>query len=531
MSTTTSKPRTVRRLITLGCSATIALVVAATGATSASAWSSATTSEAMSEALSTQPDVYDAFGRTSTGAWGSASTGAWQHAGAASAFATTNGAATMTLPAAGGNYTSYLPGSSTDTELQARLSLKALPVGGTVDLYASPRATDATNGYRLKVKVAPDGTLTPSILRLNSGAKTIGTGSTSLKLKAGQDLQVRVQAVGSGTTTINAKIWAAGTAEPADWTVTATDSTAALQTGGGVSFVTYSQPLTGAGAVESVSDVWAGPTSTARELSRTILEPGTYTPDASTTGVPRGTHLTVHNGDLTITKAGTVVDGMDIRGFVTVKAKDVVIRNTVVRGQQTTKARGLVVVESTGSLTIEDTELYNATPNWFVDGLRGAGPIEARRLNIHDVIDTAHFYGDTKLLEASWLHDTLHYSNDPSHSDGSHDDNLQIVKGNNITVRGNSIDGSYNAAIQVTQDSGLVSNLTIEDNYLGGGACTINISEKKKGAIQGLTVRDNVFGRDSRKTCSMISPMTTTSVSTITNNVHPDGASIVVKKG
>src|SRR5690606_36358755 len=38
-------------------------------------------------------------------------------------------------------------------------------------------------------------------------------------------------------------------------------------------------------------------------------------PGAHNTGVPAGTDLTVHEGDLTITEDGTVVEGLDVRGF------------------------------------------------------------------------------------------------------------------------------------------------------------------------------------------------------------------------
>jgi len=275
--------------------------------------------------------------------------------------------------------------------------------------------------------------------------------------------------------------------------------------------------------------VWAGPTAAPRELDRQIPAPGTVMPDATNTGVPVGTKLTAYNGNLTITQPGTVIDGLDIRGVVTVKAKDVTIKNTIVRAQPTSN-KALITVESTGSATIEDTELFNETPNYVVDGLRGQN-ITAKRLNIHDVIDTVHLYGDNTTIESSWLHDTLHYADDPSHSDGTHDDNIQIVKGSNLKFVGNRLEGAYNAAMMFTQGSGIVSNVTMDKNYFGGGACTINIAESGKGPIQGLKFTNNTFGTDSRKACNVISPATTTAVTTYTNNVDTTGKAIVVKKG
>jgi hypothetical protein len=52
-------------------------------------------------------------------------------------------------------------------------------------------------------------------------------------------INLRLQAVGSGTTTLQGKIWLNGASEPAAWTVTSTDTTAALQNPGAVGFYSY----------------------------------------------------------------------------------------------------------------------------------------------------------------------------------------------------------------------------------------------------------------------------------------------------
>ena len=58
-------------------------------------------------------------------------------------------------------------------------------------------------------------------------------------LTAGETFQIRLQAQGSGTTTLRAKFWESGTSEPAGWTLTTTDTTATLQNPGGVGFYSY----------------------------------------------------------------------------------------------------------------------------------------------------------------------------------------------------------------------------------------------------------------------------------------------------
>ncbi len=50
--------------------------------------------------------------------------------------------------------------------------------------------------------------------------------------------------------------------------------------------------------------------------------PSAGTPRAPASGVPAGTALTVHDGDLTVTEAGTVVDSMDIHGYLRIKAAE-----------------------------------------------------------------------------------------------------------------------------------------------------------------------------------------------------------------
>ena len=70
------------------------------------------------------------------------------------------------------------------------------------------------------------------------------------------------------------------------------------------------QPLSGG------SEVTAVPARTSAPTSTTVARK----PSALTTGVPAGTRLRVHRGDLVITKAGTHIDRMDIHGFVVVKA-------------------------------------------------------------------------------------------------------------------------------------------------------------------------------------------------------------------
>jgi len=219
-------------------------------------------------------------------------------------------------------------------------------------------------------------------------------------------------------------------------------------------------------------------------------------PNASTTGVPDGTPLTVHNGDLVVTTSGAVVENMDIRGFVKVSAANVTIRNTVVRGRTPGGSVGLVTVSGAySSATIVDSTLVASTASPYVDGVRGAN-FTLTRVEIANVIDQVHIYGGNVQIEDSWLHDNAHFVNDPNWGGGpSHDDNIQIQSGSNISITGSSISGSNGAGIMLTQDAGAVSDLRIAGNLLDGGACTVNVKTMAS-APQNVALADNTFGRN-----------------------------------
>ena len=246
--------------------------------------------------------------------------------------------------------------------------------------------------------------------------------------------------------------------------------------------------------------------------------PTTGWPGASNTGVPAGTTLqpldpggpapagTRWSGDvLWVTAAGTVLDSYDIRGLVRVEAKDVVIQNCRITGQYLSSAFALVYISGDGySVTVRDSELYAKYPSPYVRGVIGYN-FTLERVNIHDVTDQMAITGNNVVVKDSWLHHPLYYEKDPVYNGTpSHDDNAQIQKGSNITFTHNTMEGTHNAAIQVTQDAGRVGNLLVENNLISNGACSINLAQKDKGALQGITLRSNRFTRTSTYGCAII---------------------------
>ncbi|MGY1693262.1 hypothetical protein ACI79I_24345, partial [Geodermatophilus sp. SYSU D01105] len=97
-----------------------------------------------------------------------------------------------------------------------------------------------TSDYRATLRFQASGLVDLRLDRYVNGTETVlRTVRIPGTYAAGTPLTVRLELTGDGTTTLKAKAWAAGTTEPADWTVTTTDDTAALQAPGGVHLETY----------------------------------------------------------------------------------------------------------------------------------------------------------------------------------------------------------------------------------------------------------------------------------------------------
>lgn len=228
----------------------------------------------------------------------------------------------------------------------------------------------------------------------------------------------------------------------------------------------------------------------------------TSAPNAANAGVPAGTALRVHEGDLTITRAGTVIDGLDIHGFVVIKAPRVTIRRSIIRGSDTAPAasRGLLAITSPSArrYLVEDVTLRPQVTSANIDGIKVNQPGTLRRLDLSGSIDGIVVYGNGVRVERSYLHDFTHLQSDPHQNGGpSHDDAIQVQAGTDNRIVANTLGGAYNAAVMVTQDAGRTRNLWINRNWIDGGGCSINY--KSNGPYKrGMRANNNLFGPDTR---------------------------------
>jgi hypothetical protein len=236
---------------------------------------------------------------------------------------------------------------------------------------------------------------------------------------------------------------------------------------------------------------------------------GKQFPTADNTG-PTGPLNRLPDGTITIRTDGTVLENFELEGEIRVEARDVVIRNFRLRG---TTDFGIRTSASDRSVTIEDGEITGTGRS----AVFGNG-VTARRLHIHHTLaDAFHFsYAGDSSVESSYVH---HIGAKVS----AHGDAVQIVKGSNFSFRNNRFDmpvdlpvdpsqypadlvdrygglretHGHNAAFMIKQDSGPISNVVVDGNWLNGGNVTINV-DNVHGNPQGLVFVNNLFGNDYR---------------------------------
>lgn len=187
----------------------------------------------------------DSFGRTVASGWGTADQGGpWTVTGGATSYAVGSGTGSIRHTTAGSGRTAYLnPPPSSATDLTFAVGVDKRPASSSLYVSAIGRRVAGVGEYRAKVRLDANGQAALSLHRTTaSGTETSLQGSLTLpglSYATGDRLLVRTEVTGLSPTTIRAKVWKAGTAEPAAWQRSATDSTAGLQTGGTIGIFTY----------------------------------------------------------------------------------------------------------------------------------------------------------------------------------------------------------------------------------------------------------------------------------------------------
>lgn len=219
-------------------------------------------------------------------------------------------------------------------------------------------------------------------------------------------------------------------------------------------------------------------------------------PTATTVGLPAGTKLTVVSKDFHTSKDGEVIEGLDLRARLYIVHKNVTIRNCLLRGDywyavysKEGGENGPLLIERcdiTGGIAVTSNSTFRS--NHFYappDGFKNDGLVLGGR-NI--------------VIENNLIHNLR--GGPKAHMDG-----IQIMDGENITIRNNWIELSDNpetgpeggptGAIFLKSDLGPLSNVTVECNMLieRDGYYPLRI-ERVKGTI---IVRHNRWRHGSTK--------------------------------
>ena len=210
----------------------------------------------------------DTFNRTVSGGLGTADLGgAWTRVGGVAAnLSVAPGAASFLMPTATTQDSAYLAGvSNTTTETDTTFTDNNTSTGTAgVYIYVDGRRVSTNNEYDARIRLTPAGGVAVEFTKYAGSATATAIGSevtlAGVTFTPGTLINVRFQVSGTSPTTLKVKVWAAGSPEPAAWTMSTTDSTAGLQVAGAVGLTTYlSGSTTNAPTTVKFSSFSAGP--------------------------------------------------------------------------------------------------------------------------------------------------------------------------------------------------------------------------------------------------------------------------------
>lgn len=183
--------------------------------------------------------VDDTFTRTLTGGWGSADTGQRWTTVSSGAFSADGSRGRYTVPVAGSRRAQLDEVSLRDVLVRTDIAVTPAPTGSGA--YVTVQARAGTSGqYRAKVRFVAGGAVTLGLVKVVGGVETaLSATPTVATIATGTPVGVQLEVTGTSPTTLRAKAWPIGSAEPTAWAVTGTDSTAALQVAGAVGLDTY----------------------------------------------------------------------------------------------------------------------------------------------------------------------------------------------------------------------------------------------------------------------------------------------------
>ena len=194
-------------------------------------------------------------------------------------------------------------------------------------------------------------------------------------------------------------------------------------------------------------------------------------PDSKSTGLPDGVILTA-SGDVNVTKAGTVINALDVKGTIWIMADNVTVQNSRLTSTDWT---GIWIKPGVTGTVVKDNEILNVgSSKDGANGIFGSGTF--LRNDIHDVENGINVTG-ASLIQDNYIHDM----NAPNVRIGTvwggpHYDGIEINGGvSGVVIRHNTIinDNGQTSAVMINNDFGPVSDIKVDGNYLAGGGYTL----------------------------------------------------------
>ncbi|NUR29258.1 MAG: helix-turn-helix domain-containing protein [Catenulispora sp.] len=215
-------------------------------------------------------------------------------------------------------------------------------------------------------------------------------------------------------------------------------------------------------------------------------------PDASTTGVPKGTVLK-QSGSVVVTTDNATIQDLEVHGSITVYADNVTIKDVrVLPGPG--DYWGIDQKESHAGLTVEHTEVRGNGKDQLSDAINNDGgmiTVKAVDLSRMDKgVET-----QSGLIADSYIHDP---------GPGQEHSSNAIAAGpiaSNLIIRHNTLLNSLPSTAAILMGNGKtadpVHDVTVERNYLAGGAYSLygGVTDAYPHGSYAIVVRENVFSR------------------------------------
>ena len=231
-------------------------------------------------------------------------------------------------------------------------------------------------------------------------------------------------------------------------------------------------------------------------------------PNASNTGVPEGTKLRT-SGPITITKPGTVIDRLYVKGCIEVLASNVTIRRTLVRGGVCGADHSIDIGYGGAKyrgILIEDVEIDGARIQARGAAIGNSG-FTCRRCNIHGTARGVQMSSDV-VVQDSYIHGlygTPVSENAPIQTNGG--DHF-VIRHNNLVM--DDMPGGT-SALALFGEFGAIDDVLVERNLFNGGTyCVYAANDPTKPHPVATRARfvGNAFGRSLHRKCGLYGPVT-----------------------